>query len=63
MRMSQGAKMNEQMKRLEKNRLLYKKVVKKMQFEEKLWLLECDGDYDIYEKRLLFLAKKYATSV
>jgi hypothetical protein len=29
-------------------------------FEEKIWLLECNGDYSIYEKRLRFLAKKHA---
>jgi len=42
-----------------KNMALYKRLVKRFSFEEKCWLLECKGDYDIYEVRLKFLAKKY----
>jgi hypothetical protein len=46
--------------RFEANRRLYRRLVRRMGLEEKLWLLECKGDYDIYERRLVFLAKKHA---
>lgn len=52
--------MSEKMKKFEKNKLIYKRLVRQISFEEKIWLLECDGDYDVYEKRLRFLEKKYA---
>jgi hypothetical protein len=47
-------------KKMQRNRNLYKKLVKKISFEEKIWLLECEGDYKKYEKKLNFLAKKYS---
>jgi len=46
-------------KRWAENKRLYRRLLKHLAFEEKLWLLECGGDYDVYEKRLRFLAKKH----
>ena len=40
-------------------RNLYRRVKLKMTLEERIWLAHFRGDFEIYEKRLLKLAKKY----
>lgn len=47
------------MKMFENNRDLYRKIKKKMTKEEKLALLDCNGDYLIYREKLNSLQKKY----
>jgi len=41
------------------DRDLYRKIAKKFTHEEKSWLLNFDGDYSLYRRRLRKLAKKY----
>ena len=55
--------MENELERWEANKRPYRRLVKVMAFEEKLWLLETGGDYDKYEKRLRFLAKKHAIKI
>lgn len=55
--------MADELERWMENKRLYKRLVRRMAFEEKLWLLECHGDYELYEKRLRFLAKKHAVLI
>ena len=43
----------------EQDRDLYRLIKKKMTFEEKLWLMDTKGDYQIYRQRLRDLAAKY----
>jgi len=44
------------------DRDLYKKISKKITYEEKIWLLDFDGDYSTYRERLKKLVKKYDIS-
>ena len=40
-------------------RTLYKKVRRRMNLDEKIWLMDFRGNVEHYKKRLLKLAKKY----
>jgi len=40
-------------------RNLYRRLKKKMSLEERIWISNFRGDFEIYEERLLQLAKKY----
>jgi transcriptional regulator with XRE-family HTH domain len=45
---------------LDSDRELYRAFAEKITFKEKLWLLDVDGDYYLYRKRLRDLAQKYS---
>ena len=40
-------------------RSLYRRLKVKMDLKERIWLANFRGDFEIYEERLLQLAKKY----
>lgn len=40
-------------------RSLYRRLKVKMNLQERIWLANFRGDFEIYEERLLQLAKKY----
>jgi hypothetical protein len=46
-------------KELEKDRNLFRQLRKVLTRSERLWLLDCGGDYLIYRKRLKKLATDY----
>ena len=46
-----------------KDREIYRKIKKKITHEEKKWLFNFDGDYELYRKRLRNLAAEYEVKV
>ena len=51
--------MKNELPELERNRLVYKKLRFHMTLDEKIALLDFQGDYGRYQKTLLRLARKY----
>ena len=50
-------------KELEKDKWLFEKLRKILTRSERLWLLDCDGDYSRYQERLKKLAADYKIEV
>lgn len=60
--------MNEQKKKnllryYERDREIFRQLRLFMTRAERLWLLDCDGDYDLYSMRLRQLAKDYKIEI
>ena len=48
---------------LERDRLVYRLLRSKMSGLDKMWLLDCNGDYRIYLSRLCELAKRFGVEI
>jgi len=51
------------LRRNEQDRKLFRRVRLVMTRAERLWLLDCEGDYETYRLRLQALARDYGISV
>lgn len=50
-------------KELEKDKRLFSQLRRILTRSERLWLLDCSGDYEIYRKRLEQLAADYKIEI
>jgi hypothetical protein len=48
---------------LQRDRKIFRELRPKMSQLEKLWLLDCQGNYTIYVRRLHHLAKEYGIKI